>query len=409
MNSESLFTLALGLESPWFVQSSTFELDKDKGKVLMLHINFKKGAKFPDKTGVLCPVYDTVERRWQHLSFFEHKCFISARVPRITNSSGKVETVLVPWARPGSDFTLMFEALAMLLIESEMPVSRVGELMGVDSRRIWTIFNHWVGKAIDEDSPQGITALAIDETSAKKGHTYVTLAVDIEQRKLIHTVSGKDKATVRNIRQHLERKGVKATDIKEACIDLSPAFIAGVIESFPQAQITFDRFHVVKLLNKVMDDVRRHEQKNHPFLKGIRYAMLKNEENLTKKQRQLRDEVIDLYPNLGEAYRLKVWFNDLWDLPDERQAEAFVREWCAEVDKKKIVPFMDFAKTVRSHMTGIISFVRTRISNGLLEGINSKIQLAKRRARGYRNIENFMNMIRFLCGKLKFAYPLYPV
>ena len=117
--------------------------------------------------------------------------------------------------------------------------------------------------------------------------------------------------------------------------------------------------------------------------------------------------MIILYPTLGEAYRLKVLFNDLWEMPDKPAADAFLRQCCVEVDAAKIPAFMKFANTVRAHGPGIVHFVESRLTNGILEGINSKIQLAKRRARGYRNINNFINMIYFLCGKLKFDYPLY--
>jgi len=114
-----------------------------------------------------------------------------------------------------------------------------------------------------------------------------------------------------------------------------------------------------------------------------------------------------MYPTLGEAYRLKVLFNDLWAMPDKPVADAFLKQWRAEVDAAKIPAFMKFANTVRAHWPGIVHFVESHITNGILEGINSKIQLAKGRARGYRNINNFINMIYFLCGKLKFDYPLY--
>ena len=117
--------------------------------------------------------------------------------------------------------------------------------------------------------------------------------------------------------------------------------------------------------------------------------------------------MITLYPVLGEAYRLKEWFNDLWTMPNKQAAEAFLNLWCIDVDKSKIPAFMKFANTVQTHWSGIIHFVESHITNGILEGINSKVQLAKRRARGYRNIGNFTNMIYFLCGKLKFDYPLY--
>lgn len=117
--------------------------------------------------------------------------------------------------------------------------------------------------------------------------------------------------------------------------------------------------------------------------------------------------MIRLHPRLGEAYRLKTLFNDLWNMPDKAAAHAFLNQWCEEVAQANIPAFVKFAKTVRAHWSGIIHFVESRISNGVLEGINQKVQLAKRRARGYRNIDNFINMIHFLCGKLRFGYPLY--
>ncbi|PJC03088.1 MAG: ISL3 family transposase, partial [Gallionellales bacterium CG_4_9_14_0_8_um_filter_55_61] len=130
-------------------------------------------------------------------------------------------------------------------------------------------------------------------------------------------------------------------------------------------------------------------------------------QNLSDKQEKSLSEMIELYPNLGKAYRLKVLFNDLWEMPDKAAATTFLTNWCIDVEEAKIPAFMAFAKTVRGHWSGIIHFVESRITNGILEGINSKVQLAKRRARGYRNTGNFINMIYFLCGKMKFDYPLY--
>ena len=149
------------------------------------------------------------------------------------------------------------------------------------------------------------------------------------------------------------------------------------------------------------------ERKEHDALKGHKYTFLRNRENLSGTKEQALAEMIKLYPTLGEAYRLKVLFNDLWAMPDKPAAEAFLKQWSAEVDASKIPAFMKFANTVRAHWEGIVHFVESRITNGVLEGNNSKIQLAKRRARGYSNINHFINMIYFLCGKLKFDYPLY--
>jgi transposase len=406
MNSTILFGMALGLQSPWEVNEISFATEESGRKELHLHIGFARGAHFPDATGVACPVHDTVEREWQHLSFFEHHCFLHCGVPRIKTSDGKVVTAEVPWSRPGSGFTLLFEAFSMALIEREMPVNRVAEILGVNPQRIWTVFNHWIEKAREADDPSSITQLGVDETSSRKGHKYVTLGVDLETSRVIHACEGKGKETLRNIQQHLEHKGVSKQQITQLSMDLSPAFIAGAAESFPAASITFDRFHVVKLLNEAMDKVRRVERIEHEALKGHKYTFLKNRQNLSDKQEKSLTEMIALYPNLGKAYRLKVLFNDLWEMPDKTAATAFLTNWCNEVEEAKIPAFMTFSKTVKAHWSGIIHFIESRITNGILEGINSKVQLAKRRARGYRNTGNFINMIYFLCGKLKFAYPL---
>ena len=407
MNSETLFSMALGLHSPWQVQKITFAPNESGREELHLTIGFPPGSRFPDESGRPCPVHDTVERQWQHLSFFEHACYLHCAVPRIKTPEGKVVTVGVPWARPGSGFTLLFEALALALIEREMPVNRVAEMMRVYPQRIWTVFDHWIGKARLADDPSGISKLGIDETSTRKGHNYVTLGVDLDQGRVIHVTEGKGKETLDAIRQHLESKGVDNQQIQQASLDLSPAFISGVKESFPSAEITFDRFHVVKLLNEAMDKVRKAERKEHEALKGHKYTFLKNHENLSETKQQELAEMIRLYPTLGEAYRLKVLFNDLWTMPDKPAAESFLTQWCAEVEAAKIPAFMKFAKTVRAHWNGIVHFVESHLSNGILEGINHKVQLAKRRARGFRNIDNFINMIYFLCGKLKYDYPRY--
>lgn len=405
MNSATLFSMALGLQSPWQVNDISFAVEESTHKELHIHIGFERGSRFPDATGAACPVHDTVEREWQHLNFFEHHCFLHCGVPRIKTTDGKVVTVGVPWSRPGSGFTLFFEAFAMALIEREMPVNRVAEVLGVNPQRVWSVFNHWIEKAREADDPSSITKLGVDETSSRKGHKYVTLGVDLDASRVIHACEGKGKETLKNIQQHLETKGVAKEQITQLSMDLSPAFIAGSAESFPAAEITFDRFHVVKLLNEAMDNVRKAERIEHKELKGHKYTFLKNRQNLSDKQEKSLSEMIKLYPNLGNAYRLKVLFNDLWEMPDKEAATEFLTRWCAEVEEAKIPAFMAFSKTVRGHWSGIIHFVESRITNGILEGISSKVQLAKRRARGYRNTGNFINMIYFLCGKMTFGYP----
>lgn len=407
MNSNALFGMALGLQAPWQITDVSFKAADPARRELHLQIGFVGGSKFKDEAGVDCSVHDTVERQWQHLNFFEHHCFLRCKVPRITTSEGKVRTVDVPWARAQSGFTLLFEAFALALIEREMPVARVAQILGVHPQRVWGVFNHWVGKARASDDPSSITRLGVDETSSKKGHSYVTIGVDLDASRVIHAAQGKGKQCMQSIAEHLASKGVTKDQVKELSMDLSPAFIAGASESFPQAQITFDRFHVVKLLNEAMNKVRIDERKEHAALKNHKYTFLKNKESLSDKKRLALDEMIALYPTLGAAYRLKELFNDLWTMPNKPSANAFLNDWCSQVERAKIPAFQKFANTLRAHWSGIIHFVESNITNAILESINSKIQLAKRRARGFRNINNYINMIYFLCGKLTFSYPRY--
>lgn len=407
MNSKELFSLALSLQSPWKLNNVDFA-EEGGQKVLRIDIGFEKGARFADpKSGDPCPVHDTVERRWRHLNFFEHTCYLHCKVPRIITESGKVKQVDVPWARKGSGFTMLFEAYSMMLIESEMPVNRVGRALKEYPNRIWTIFHHWVRRAYGQADHSQVVALGIDETSSKKGHNYVTVGVDMDSRGVIHATEGKASNTITAIKDHLEDKGTPPEQISRVCIDLSPAFIRGVTEEFPAAQITFDRFHVKALLNKAMDEVRKSQRRKHQQLKGHKYTFLKAAKTLTGPQSIQRNELIDLYPVLGEAYRLKVLFDDFWMMEDSQQAEGFLAFWCDMATESAIKPFMRFAKTLHSHWNGILNYVESKMSNGILEGINSNIQLIKRRARGYRNTTNFINMIYFTCGKLTFTYPQY--
>ena len=215
MNSEFLFSQALGLQSPWKVEEIIFSHDNSSTQnELHLHIGFESGARFSDESDTLCPVHDTVDRHWQHLSFFEHTCYLHCAVPRITTAEGNVRTVEVPWARPGSGFTLLFEAMALALIEREMPVNRVAEMLKVNPQRIWTVFNHWISKAKIADDVSSITQLGIDETSSKKGHKYVTLGVDLEASRVVFVTEGKGKATLHNLQKHLKDKGVEKEKIE---------------------------------------------------------------------------------------------------------------------------------------------------------------------------------------------------
>lgn len=410
MNSTTIFEIALNLELPWYVKEVKLNKPQDAARgQLDIYIDFKVGSKFRDEQGKDCGVYDTEERSWQHLNFFEHNCYIRARVPRIKQEDGKVKTVIVPWARPGSGFTLLFEAFAMLLIEYEMPVSKVASTLRVVSNRLWRVFNYWVQDAVEKDSLEGVTQVGIDETSAKKGHDYVTVCADLEKRRVIYACEDRDSKVVADLATTITGKKGDVQAISHVAIDMSPAYIAGVSEHLPNAKIVFDKFHIMALLGKAMDELRKGERREFELLKGHKYTVLYRYDNLTVKKKDELDYLLMVYPRLGEGYRLKELFSTFWEISDLEEAMGFLTFWCDRVMETDIIPFKQFVRTINAHWSGIINYVKAKINSGVMEGINTKIQLAKRRARGYRNKENFINMIYFIAGKLKFSYPYYPL
>ncbi len=402
MNSKQLFEIALGDISPWQIVSIDFETGESSQKELHIRLDFPAGSTFLDYSGAFCKAHDTSNHTWRHLNFFEHHCYLHARVPRIKSSDGSVKTIGVPWARRNTGFTLLFEAFVMSLIELEMPVVSVARLVGEYDQRIWNIFKHHVKKARANTDYSDINRVGIDETSFRRGHNYVTLGVDLDTARVFDVTEGKDQETIGVLAAFLEENGLPSDKIEQVSIDMSPAFIAGCYEYLPNAAITFDRFHVTKVVNKAMDDLRRIERQECRELKNHKYTLLKNIENLSDKKFDELLELITLYPKLGEGYRLKELLREFWSFNNTKMAEKFLKDWCKQADKSGIFPFQKAANTIRAHWSGIINYVKSKISNGILEGINSKIQLAKRRARGYRNKDNFMNMILFTCGKLNF-------
>lgn len=384
MNSKEIFSIGLNLSEPWYIKD--IKLTVPEGTIIGkidIYIDFKRGYKFKDKNGNETTAYDTVERQWRHLNFFQHECYIHARVPRVKTEGEGIETYQVPWSRKGSGFTLLFEALSMLLIEYEMPVKDAAELMGIYDMRLWRIFDYWITRAYNADDQKGVSKIGLDETSVRKGHNYVTTAVDMESRRVIYATPGKDAETIEDLREHLIDKGCAPEQIKQICIDMSPAYIAGIASNFPNAQITFDKFHITKLVNEAMDDLRKAERKEIEQLKGYKYLFLKKDKDLTKNQKELKFHFLSSYPRLGKGYRLKELFNDFWEIKDPEEAAGYLYYWCDLAQESLIRPFIKVAGTIKGHWIGVINYINSKLNNGILEGINSKIQLAKKRARGY--------------------------
>jgi transposase len=394
-----LFQAALGLSDPWQVIGVEFDAD---AKRLDLRVDFPRGSTFccPECDRAGLKARDTEEKTWRHLDFFQHQAYLTARVPRVECPEHKVRLVAVPWARPRSGFTLLFEALVMVMVR-EMPVAALAGLVGESDMRVWRIVHHYVDRAVDAQNLEGVRRVGIDETSSRRGHEYVSVFADLDERRGVFVVEGRDHETVSAFSLFLDLHGGDRARVQEVCQDMSEPFLKGTREHLPNAQVTFDRYHIRSHLGAAIDEIRREEsQHQKALLRNTRYMWLKRPANLTVKQRDLLDELLAQPLQTVRAYTLSQQFDTFYDLGDPETAEEYLRRWITEVDTSGLKPLQKFARMLEDHWQGVIRWHHSRVSNGLLEGLNSLIQAAKRRARGYRSNRNFIAMIYLIVGKL---------
>ena len=399
MHDVELFQRALGLQEPWQVVDVEFDAGERR---LDLGIDFPKGSRF------FCPVcgrqglkvHDTEEKTWRHLDFFEHQAYLTARVPRVRCPEHGVRQVELPWARERSGFTLLFEALVMALVK-EMPVAAVGELIGESDMRVWRIVHHYVDEAVEAQDLSGLERAGIDETSSRRGHKYVSVFADLDERRAVYVTEGRDQGTVQEFSCFVETHGGDAKQITEVCQDMSEAYLAGVLKHLPCAEITFDRYHIRQHLSRAIDEVRRAEAKQHRgLLKNTRYLWLKRPAKLSAKQQDWLDQLLQRPLVTARAYEQAIKFDHFYEIDDPDTAEEYLRRWITEVKATDIEPLIKFAEMLEEYWLGVTRWHHSRVSNGLLEGLNSLIQAAKRRARGYRTNRNYIAMIYLVAGKL---------
>ena len=402
MNLKNIFFKALEIEDPWHIKS--IDLIDDQ---LIIEVDFKPGSTFEDDDNgndisKSYKAYDTVIKTWRHLDFLQYHCFIKARVPRVKRDDGRVRLISPPWAGLMNGFTLLFESFIFKLAK-EMPVNRVSNLIGVYGNKIWNMLDIYIfGAKLDEDYSH-VSTVGIDETSVARGHEYISLFVDLHKRKTMFISTGKDNKTVVNFSKDLLEHNAQSLQIKEVSCDMSPAFIKGVKEQLPNAKITFDKFHILKIINTGVDKVRRAEAIDNPLLKNSRYVFLKNDINLTAKQRAKKEELLMPKLNLKSvrAMHIRENFQQIYTANSPDQFEILLKKWYSWAIRSKLKPMVKAAKTIKSHWEGILRWKISQINNGILEGLNSVLQASKRKARGYK-AKHFMMMAYLLTGKLNF-------
>jgi transposase len=405
-SQKDLFAKALMVEKPWFVDKIQF--DQNAGK-LEIWIDFERGSTFyyEDKElGVKgqFKAYDTSQKTWRHLNFFQYQCYLHAWIPRIDIGQGKVRQVQAPWEGHAAGFTLLFEALILELVKV-MPVHQVGQLLKVYDKKLWDLIKAYTSIArICEDFSE-VEIVGVDETSARKGHDYVTLFVDLEERRTMFVAEGRDNEVIEDFVEDLVAHDGQADQIKQISCDMSPAFILGVEQNLPEADIVFDRFHVTKVINDAVDKVRKAEVANNPILKNSKYLFLKNRDNLSEWQKQRLEDIHLSGLNLKtmKALMIREAFQQIYQAPSIELFEKLLSKWYFWATHSRIEPIKEAAYTIRRHWNGVVNWIFYKISNGILEGFNSIFQAAKAKARGYTRTDTIKAIIYLLTGKLDFG------
>jgi len=273
---EALFTSALGLQVPWSVEK--VELDTARRR-----IDFELACK---ASRLSCPhcqtpgqgVHDRIKREWRHLDFFQYEAWLHAEVPRIAcTACGKTTQMDVPWAREGSGFTALFEALALSLCQA-LPVRQAAELLRCSDKQLWRRIEHYVSAARALDDMSEVSIVGIDETSLRKGQNYITVVHDLKAKRLLFACQGRDHQSVVDFACDLKAHGGDPAQIEHVCQDMSAAYAKGVGLALPQAQISYDRFHVIAMASEAMDGVRRQEMSAQP--KAVKEALGDNDRKL---------------------------------------------------------------------------------------------------------------------------------
>lgn len=382
MDANILFSQALGLGNAWKVIKSEMDVENRR---LRLWLDFEAGCQFPcPQCQQSCAVHDTVEKRWRHLDFWQHRTELVARVPRVRCEEHGVLQSPAPWARPGSGFTLMMEAMILLLCQ-QMTVAAAAGHLGENDTRLWRVLEHYVMEAHRQKDWSRLKRLMVDETSSRRGHRYVTVLLNADSHELLFMVEGRSSEAIAQFAQAMEAHGAKPEQITHVVMDMSPAYIRGVREVFPRAQIVFDHFHIMKLAGQALDQVRKDLRSQGFNLFGGLWALRGNAWTRSDQQQELRRQLCSSYPKLGRAMALRDALQDVLQSGDG----ASLQWWLGWAVRSRLDPFRKLSRTLKDHLSGIMAFMETRLTNAAIEAVNGILQMAKRMARGFRNFHYF--------------------
>lgn len=399
-----LFSKSIGIEEPWYIRS--IETVKDE---VHIYVDVRDEVRFPcPDCGELCKRagYEKKERVWRHGDCVFYPCYVHCRRPRVECDKHGTKVVDAPWARKSSRFTLLFEGYAMLIL-ADMPISKAAKLLRCNEKSLVKIMRYWVKKAVDETVLSDVTSIAVDETSFKRGQSYVTIVYDAERRRVIDVENGRKTQTIIDFSYKLESKNGDCGRIRYASSDMSQAYTSGINFCFPNAKHVIDKFHVKKEMLDAMDEVRRSEQREtkHKSNAVNRKLLMIPEARQTVAQSKKIAELSKQFPKTGRAYRMVQAIDILYASRTIEDAQANFKKLYQWMRRGRLEPMKRAAETLKKYKDEILNYFRSHITNAICEGFNSMIQAAKRKARGYHTFEGYASMIYLIAGKLRLACP----
>ena len=391
----------LGFPAIWEVDNVNLSVS---GLKIEVHLRFVGDEVICPQCGVRGKAYDKApEQRWRHLDTMQFETTIIARSPRCRCETCGVKTITVPWAAPHSRFTLLFEGFAVALLQHCASVQAASNILKLDWHAVNQIMKRAVKRGLLRREPDNVVHVGIDEKSFRSGHKYITILNDLDKGRVLDVIENRTLTATRKLLGTLSKPQRKA--VKSVSLDMWQAFATAVHKLLPTADIVHDRFHISQYLNDAVNKVRN--QESHELKKdgdtslvGSKYTWLRNPENMTKSQKTRFNELMACEFKTGVAWVLKNIFRDFWNSSSELRGELFFTYWCELVDKTKLKPLIKVKDMMERHKGNILNYFKHQVSNAMSEGINSKIQLLKASARGFRGFESYRTRILFYCGKL---------
>ena len=406
-NFTKMIAGSLGLKEPWYIKGAEFLEDRQE---VHIYVGIREDA------AIACPHcgqatqrygYEPNERVWRHGDCMFFPTYVHCRRPRVLCPLCGVQQINAPFERKNSRFTLLFEGYAMLIM-ADMPRSKAAQLLRCNEKSLAEILVYWVNKAVEERPLDDVSSLAIDETSFRRGHSYVTLVLDAQRRRVIDVEPGRDKDTILSFAQKLEQRGGNRSNITAVTSDMSKSYVPAIREVFTKAIHVIDKFHVKQILLNALDEVRKAEQKQtedkRALFLGRRLFMIP-QLRLSEEQTEKLAKLSQSYPQTGRAYRIVAALDTFYASSTVEEAETTFTKLYSWMRRCRLQPMKQAAQSLLRHKEQIIAYFQERITNAICEGINSMIQAAKRKARGYRTYEGYTAMIYLIAGKLQLAVP----